>query len=154
MKITIENYRGFDIEFDTDYELFQCICAEEDVKESKSFSAVKKFIDDYKKENQGFKPFDVFPNPNSWSKKKQIKIIGVRKDGRFIGQEQNGKKIQIPDYELGDYILYQKENEQHLKNLDFIDDLSKRQTQENNLAKKEIISEMKIVTLKDFKNSL
>jgi len=36
-KILIENYRGFDIEFDTQYEKFQCIITEENTKESNSF---------------------------------------------------------------------------------------------------------------------
>ena len=64
-KILIENYRGFDIEFDTQYEKFQCVCTEEDSKESSSFAAIKKFIDEYKKQNADFKPFWVDPNPNS-----------------------------------------------------------------------------------------
>ena len=40
-KILIENYRGFDIEFETSNEKFQCVCTEDDTKESNSFAAVK-----------------------------------------------------------------------------------------------------------------
>ena len=78
-KILIETYRGFDIEFDTNCEKFQCICTEDNAKESTSFTAVKKFIDDYKKINQDFKPFLVESIPDSY-KTEKLKVIGVRKD--------------------------------------------------------------------------
>ena len=54
-RILIENYRGFDIEFDTNIEEFTCICSKENIKESSSFPAVKKLVDEYKKENSEFK---------------------------------------------------------------------------------------------------
>ena len=53
-KILIDNYRGFDIEFETINEKFQCIITDELVKESISFSAIKKFVDEYKKINQDY----------------------------------------------------------------------------------------------------
>jgi hypothetical protein len=43
-KILIETYRGFDIEFDTNCEKFQCICTEDNAKESTSFTAVKSLL--------------------------------------------------------------------------------------------------------------
>ena len=101
MKILIENYRGFDIEFDTNHEIFQCICTDEKAKESKSFSAVKKFVDEYKKDNVGFNPFWVELIPEkSYSNLKKAKIIGLRKDGRFICEDAKGQKTYIPDYEI------------------------------------------------------
>lgn len=154
MKTIIENYRGFEIYFDTDYEVFQCICTEEDNKESKSFSAVKKFIDDYKKDNHGFSPFLVDPNPDrnySFSEKKQIRIIGVRKDGRFVAKKEDGSKIQVSDYDLNDYIIYKAENEPFFEELNDLSDLVEKQRLENNARKKEILSKMNIVTLKDYK---
>ena len=62
MKVAIENYRGFDIEFDTDHEKFQCIITDGEEKESRSFTAVKKFIDEYRKDNQRS---HNFPQTNS-----------------------------------------------------------------------------------------
>ena len=53
-KILIETYKGFDIEFNIDCEKFQCICIDENTKESTSFAPVKRFIDEYIKANQGF----------------------------------------------------------------------------------------------------
>lgn len=152
-KITIENYRGIDIEFDTHYEKFQCIATEDIVKESVSFKAVKKFIDDYKKENQNFKAFEVTYNPNNYEKE-PLRIVGLRKDGRFVTEDRVGKKEQISDYNLSDYILYKKENEPFYQELKDLEDLKERQRIENNQAKKDIISKMNIVHLKDFKKSI
>ena len=109
-KILIETYRGFDIEFDTNCEKFQCICTEENAKESTSFTAVKKFVDDYKKTNQDFKPFWVEPTPERY-KSGKLKVIGVRKDGRFVAEDSKGNKGQISDYDLKDYMLLKSENE-------------------------------------------
>ena len=68
-KILIDNYRGFDIEFETINEKFQCIITDELVKESISFSAIKKFVDEYKKTNQDFKPFYVESTPDRYNLK-------------------------------------------------------------------------------------
>ena len=112
-KIFIDNYRGFDIEFETINEKFQCIITDELVKESISFTAVKKFIDEYKKMNQDFKPFYVEQTPSNYRFKvhKKIKIVGIRKDGRFVAEDFNGDKFQISDYDIKDYMLYVPENE-------------------------------------------
>lgn len=112
MKIGIENYRGFDIFFDTDKETFYYISNGYDVDGNKqSFSAAKKAIDEFLKENQTFKPFWVEPNPNGygWTKEKK-KIMGIRKDGRFIFENEKGEKGQISDYNLKDYIIADPEN--------------------------------------------
>lgn len=154
-KVLIEKYRGFDIEFDTNYERFQCIATDESVKESTSFTAVKKFIDDYKKANQEFKPFFVDENPESrFGNGKNIKIIGVRKDGRFISQDTDGKKGQVSDYNENDYMLYDPSNEQGMAELKRLKEKEDTQRIENNEMRKQIISSLKIVTLKDYKKTL
>ena len=43
----IENYRGYTINFNTEKERFETGITEDLTKESLSFSAVKKFIDDF-----------------------------------------------------------------------------------------------------------
>lgn len=101
-KILIENYRGFNIEFDVNYEKFQCETEDGHSKESQSFSAVKKFIDDFKKANQEFKEFWVEKNPEGFYGK-TLKIIGFRKDGRFVGENEKGDKEQISDHSLKDF---------------------------------------------------
>ena len=107
-KILIENYRGFDIEFDTNCEKFQCICTEEYVKESTSFSAIKKFVDVYIKKNQDFKPFWVETILERY-KSTKLKAVGVRKDGRFIPENLKSDEIQISDCYLNNYILLKEE---------------------------------------------
>ena len=151
-KILIETYRGFDIEFDTNCEKFQCICTEENVKESTSFTAVKKYVDDYKKANQDFKPFWIEHVPEY--KRGKLKVIGVRKDGRFVAENSKGDKIQISNYDLNDYMLLQPENEMAMNKLSELKAKEEQQRLENNETRKLIISEINIVTLKDYKKQL
>lgn len=155
MKIQIENYRGFDIEFDTEYEKFQCIVTDENAKESVSFAVIKKFIDDYKKNNQDFNPFWIEPTPNFYhSKEGKLKVIGIRKDGRFVAEDENGKQSQISDYNLKDYMIFTPENKIGLGLLKELKIKEHQQELENNFERKHIISMLNIVTLDDFKKAL
>ena len=55
MKIKIEDYRGWSIEFDTEKESFYCHSEQYDRDETKkSYSSVKKFVDDFIKDNFTF----------------------------------------------------------------------------------------------------
>jgi len=153
-KILITNYRGFDIEFDTDYEKFQCIITEERAKESNSFFAIKGFIDDYKKNNQDFKPFWIESMPNSYRNKVKLKVIGIRKDGRFVAESKDGKKEQISDYDISNYMIVKPENESILSELSTLKNEIEQREYEDKLKIKEIISKLNIVSLKDFKLSL
>ena len=155
-KILIDNYRGFDIEFETINEKFQCIITDELVKESISFTAVKKFIDEYKKANQEFKPFYVESTPSNYSFKdpKKIKIVGIRKDGRFVAEDLNGNKFQISDYDIKDYMLYVPENEKALNQLSELKQRERNQASEIQMERTLILSTIKITTLADFKKTL
>jgi hypothetical protein len=154
MKVTIEEYRGFEIYFDTDHEVFQCVVADESAKESKSFSAVKKFVDDYKKDNQDFAPFWVDRNPERYyTETRALKIIGLRKDGRFIA-EKNGGRIQVSDHDLSIYVVSLKENERFFTLLSEFESKKEQQRLKNIQEKKRIIAGMKITTLKDYKKNL
>ena len=156
MKITIENYRGFDIEFDTNCEKFQCIVTEGNTKESKSFSAVKKFVDDYKKDNQDFKPFYVVSNPENrmYREKERLKIIGIRKDGRFMAETKSGDKKQISDYDLKDYILDVETNERYFTLLEQFDSEQKAFLKEHKEKVEKVYDNMQLVTLKEHKQTL
>ncbi len=154
-KITIENYRGFDIEFDTDAEKFQCIITEDNSKESKSYSAIKKFINEYKKENQDFQPFWVENIPDKgYRKYKNLKIIGIRKDKRLIAETENGEKIQISEYDLNDFMLVNDKNKVHLEALAKLESDYNNYRENYSKSKKEIIGKMTIVNLKDYKKTL
>ncbi len=114
MKKEIEIYRGWSISFDTEKETFYCYSEQWDKDENKkSFASTKKWIDDFIKENEVFKPIWVEGKLKHFSLKEKIKIIGIRKDGRFIYENAKGEKTQMSDFSEKDYILYDEENEKH-----------------------------------------
>lgn len=153
--VTIENYRGFDIEFETSSEKFQCIITEDNTKQSISFSAIKKFIDEYIKENNEFKPFKIIKHPNeNWGREGIINVIGIRKDGRFVIQLEGGKKEQLPEYDESKYILFNEKAVQYIKEINslkaHLDAYQK--AQKANIDK--IISEANFKFLKVYKAEL
>jgi hypothetical protein len=85
MKVEIENYRGWDISFDTDRETFYAVSSEYDTDRTKeSFAAVKKSIDDYIKDNLEFKPFKAIHSRWGGDTFEIKEFVGLRKDKRFI----------------------------------------------------------------------
>lgn len=152
-KILIENYRGFDVEFDTDYEKFQCVITEDTSKESVSFKSIKKFIDDYKKENQSFKPFKIVPHPKKYSNE-IFTVVGRRKDGKFIIQDEQGESKQLSSWNEEDYMLFNSKNEEILDTINKERDYIKLKMKESTERVNQLISKLDIVTVKDFKNSL
>ena len=155
-KIFIDNYRGFDIEFETINEKFQCVITDELVKESISFSAIKKFIDEYKKQNQNFKPFfaESIPSQYTFNEYKKIKIVGIRKDGRFIAENSDGVKFQVSDFDIKDYMLYSKENEKAFGQLLELKLKEQRYNSEIKMERSLILSTIKVNSLADFKKTL
>lgn len=144
--VTIETYRGIEIWFNTNNESFQCdIDDERSVK--KSYPAIKKFIDEFKKENDSFKSFNVEPNPIRTHGGKFGKIIGIRKDKKFVIELPDGKQEQIPDYRLDNFILPVNENEP------IKEEIAKAQERISELYEiiNDLESGLKIVTLKDVK---
>ena len=101
MNTLIETYRGWEISFNTESESFYVKSNEFDRGENKkSFSAAKKYIDDFIKDNLQFVP--IWVQKTSGEK---IKLIGIRKDKRFVYERRNGSKDQLSDYEEKDYFL-------------------------------------------------
>jgi hypothetical protein len=112
MKIEIENYRGWDISFDTDKETFYAQSDEYDRGETKkSFASAKQYIDDFIKDNLEFKPVWIETPPSSYINHSKIKLIGIRKDKRFVYEGKDGKKEQLSDYSEKDYILCNEAND-------------------------------------------
>ena len=108
MKILIENYKNIKIEFDKDDEMFYCSINDERGKGSKSYASIKKYIDDYIKENSKFEPFFVVKD-SLWNSEKDgeiFKIVGIRKDERFIYEDKKGTVAQISEYNEEEYIVY------------------------------------------------
>lgn len=113
MTVQIENYKGWNISFNTDKETFYAESDEYDRAETKkSYATAKKFIDDFIKDNLEFKPFWIEVPPSSYDNRKQIKIIGIRKDKRFVFEDAYGTKQQLSEYSEKNYILVNPDNEE------------------------------------------
>lgn len=151
MKIKIEDYRGWSIEFDTEKESFYCHSEQYDRDETKkSYSSVKKFIDDFIKDNFSFPRIQIQSKPSSWKDRNILTLIGIRKDGRFIYEDKKGEKKQLSDCDEEDYILYSEENDKHY---DYADKL-KEKIDQLMKEKKEILNNVIGVELVDFKKQL
>lgn len=116
MRVLIEKYRGFDIYFNPDQEMFE-VEADSYGKCSKSFAAVKSGIDEYLKNNLEFKPFKAIAIDSG----DIINIIGIRKDERFNYEDSKGKKQQLSDYYEKNYVVYNSEiHDQHFATLAYL----------------------------------
>jgi len=112
MRTLITEYRGWEIFFDTDKEEFYNISNQYDKDNvKKSFASAKKFIDDYIKENNQFKPILVQKEPSMFNDGGIIKLIGIRKDGDFMYEDKDGKKQRLSSYNEKDYFLINPEND-------------------------------------------
>lgn len=111
MTVKIEEYRGWDIYFNTDNETFCAQSFEYDRSETKkSFASAKKHIDDFIKENLEFKPIWIEVPESIHRRRSKIKLIGIRKDGRFVYEDKDGNKEQLLGYDEKDYILCNEAN--------------------------------------------
>jgi hypothetical protein len=101
-KIHIEEYRGFDIYFDKDNEVFSCISGEYDVQKNKnSFTLARKEIDSYIKENQNFIPVVVQQEKIQYMNDTIEKtIVAIRKDGKFVYINKKGEQQQLDSYDV------------------------------------------------------
>lgn len=152
MKVEIENYRGWTISFDTEKETFYCHSEQynRDAKKQ-SFASTKKFIDDFIKDNEVFKPVWIeWRKPSSFASEEKILLIGLRKDGRFIYSNAKGDKKQLSDYEEDKYILYDEKNEVYKKDAQEI----KCEIDILEAKRKEVLSKITGVELTEYKKAL
>jgi hypothetical protein len=118
MRVLIENYRSWEICFDTDKEDFYTVSNEYDRQETKrSYASAKKYIDDYIKENNVFKPIKVQKMPSMFSGGEVITLIGIRKDKAFMYEDKDGKKQQLSGYNESDYFIVDSKNDVHFKRI-------------------------------------
>jgi hypothetical protein len=139
-RIPIETYRGWEISFSPDDETFLAYSNDFDESNTKkSFTATKKYIDDFIKENNNFKPVWV-ERISSYSRNNKIKLIGIRKDKRFVFEGKDGKMEQLSDYDIKDYFIFNPDNQKHY------DEIAKLEKEVDELHKKiENIKDKKIV---------
>jgi hypothetical protein len=151
MKVEIEIYRGWLISFNTEKETFYCHSEKWDKDENKkSFASTKKWIDDFIKDNEVFKPIWVETKPQVTTSHRKIKLIGIRKDGRFIYEDSKGEKHQLSDYDTKDYIIYDEENEKYkIEALKISEKIEALRLQKNETLKK-----VKGIPLLDYKKEI
>lgn len=151
MIVVIENYRGWSISFDTEKETFCSHSEQLDRDENKkSYAATKKWIDDFIKENEVFEPVWIETKPNQYNPAKRIKLIGIRKDGRFIYENEKGEKKQLSDYEEKDYILYNPKNDKYREEAKKID----VELEELRLKRNAILNKVVGIELAEYKKQI
>lgn len=151
MKALIETYRGWEISFDTEKESFYCHSEQYDTEKTKqSYASVKKFIDDFIKENETFKPIVVETLPESYNRFEIIKLIGIRRDGRFIYEGNNGEKVQLSDYQEKDYIIRDPNNDKYRKEADEI----QKQIDALRDKRQAVLNQIKGVLLTEYKKTI
>ncbi len=122
-KVLIEEYRGWEISFDTEQETFYCLSDVYDRDEKKkSFASCKSFVDEYIKENNGFKEFFIESVPSFYRGYEKKKVIGIRKDGAFTIEEKGGKKGVLSKYNEKEYVVYNQDNKSIFDELKIIKD--------------------------------
>lgn len=140
MRVLIENYRGWEVKFDTDNENFYTVSNEYDTQQTKkSYASAKKYIDDYIKENQNFKPIRVQKMSSMYNKAEEITLIGLRKDGAFMYEDAKGNKQQLSKYDEEIFFLINPENDNIFKELDLLYRESKEITEKIKYATEKVI---------------
>jgi hypothetical protein len=151
--IPIEEYKGFEISYNTEEDKFECIVAleNEEKKKRSSLKELRLTIDEYIKANKTFKPFFVLHHPeHGIGGCEKIKVVGIRKDGIFVYEkkEENGELVKKPfsKYYLKDYILDIPENEAIFKELELLDIkreyIQKREKEINKQVKRTTLLEL------------
>lgn len=149
-KVEIDVYRGWTIFFDTDEEMFYCHSDQYDKDQTKkSFAACKTYIDEFIKDNTTFKSFMVEAAPDAYCRKGEtkFKIIGKRKDGKFIGENEQGVKVNISVYDYKNYMLSNKDNEAVHQELAAHDEKVRQIHDEQKQSRNLILAKFKIKTL-------
>lgn len=106
MSILISTYKGFKIFFNPNSERFESILTEDMSKESASFKAIKKQIDDYVKTNYQFKPFYIITSPTkTYSEVTEYKVIGINSYKHYIVEDSSKNVSTLSNYNLDEYVL-------------------------------------------------
>lgn len=121
MRILIENYKGWDITFDTYDENFYSVSNEYHAnKLQNSYSAAKKYIDKYIEENQTFQPIRVARMATRWSNNEEITLIGITKDNQLMYEDAKGNRKLLSKYDEGDFFLVNPDSDNIFKELDLL----------------------------------
>lgn len=106
MKTKVDDYKGFEIYFDTDSGKFIVEgCDSQD--EKPSYNSAKKFVDDFLKENNMFPEFKLTNHPRKrmWGKK-DVTVQGLHGNGNLLAyDEEKQERFQLSTYNWNDYIF-------------------------------------------------
>ena len=153
-KTLIDYYRGWTIYFDTEDGKFFVMSENYNRQESRgSFAAVKKWVDDFLKDNADFKPFDI-QYWNGSEPGRVEKVIGIRKDGRPATEDADGNKGQISSYASSNYILVDPSNDPVFDEIKAFDRETERLEAERSIARGSLIAKLKLVQLDDHLNTI
>lgn len=151
MDPVIRQYRGWDIYFDSE-DNFYCLQVgfQNSPAKNKSIAVVKRYIDEFIAHNSSFEPFWVERKGNEWVPENKIKIIGLRKDNKFLYEGSNGRKQQVSgDYEQN-YILIDEKNKPIWDEADLI----KKEISKLEEKRIKVLDKISGTTLAEFKKNL
>lgn len=97
MKTKVADYKGFEIYFDSDSELFSVEGYDHYEDKKKSFNSCKTYIRNFIKENSVFGSFDIVKIPTERTFKGPIhaKVVGIHANGNFMCETPEGDKFQL-----------------------------------------------------------
>tara|TARA_R110000868_G_scaffold12456_7_gene59543 strand:+ start:12078 stop:12599 length:522 start_codon:yes stop_codon:yes gene_type:complete len=164
--IKIEFYRKFDIYFDKREETFFSISDYYDTQVvKKTYTAAKKAIDEYIKENNGFKPFFLIDCRGYGTKNEynfpisheidKITVTGIRKDKRFVYNES--EQIGTSQYDQDKLYILLPENEpvfEELKPLIEEREIYKRLERETLDRIIQVSKKLKLVNLAEYRKTI
>jgi hypothetical protein len=151
MRVLIEEYRGWEIFFDTENEDFYTTSNEYDRQQSKrSYASTKKYIDDFLKENLNFKPFKIQRVRTYFSNEDTLEVVGMTKHGVFIYIDRNGKRVQLSKYSEGEYFKQDPINESVFK---AISQLYEKNKEIEKMIREESLK-LKKVSLDEIRNNI
>jgi hypothetical protein len=141
MKVKIEEYRGFNILFETESELFECELTATSHDRGSSLVSVKKQIDDYLKNS--FTPFFVINKRFKEVNYEKAKIIGREKNGWFVVEERGTRSVMTPYGHVGYFIYKEKEGDRLIKKIEAIN----AKINKLNKEREELLKSCKLETL-------
>lgn len=118
-KILIENYKGWDIFFNRDIQMFYTLPTQYLSEQTKcsTFDCVKKFIDKYTKANRGFKPIAIERYPPLNGVRILGQLVGRTEDDRFLYKTENGEIKMLNAHEENNWFLIDPNNNSNLEEI-------------------------------------
>lgn len=109
MKTKVDEYKGFDIFFDSYDGTFSVEGYDSFKDKKKSFNSCKTYVNNFIKENSVFGEFDIIKFPSYRhklsDKLERATVKGIHSNGNFLCEKEDGSKFQLSNYSLDDWCL-------------------------------------------------